>query len=75
VPMIRGKLLVIALVLGVLAGSDAAWACNCPKEQMIRKYGTLLPVPPASQPPAQPLPASGGQPNTAPRQDGQSAVQ
>jgi hypothetical protein len=73
--MMRGKLLVIALALGTLAATDAAWACNCPKEQLVRKYGTVWGAHPPSHPPAQPLPAGGSQPNTAPRQDGQSAVQ
>lgn len=70
--MTGGKLFVIALSLGALAAADPVWACNCPKEYMIRKYGTVASVPPTK--PAQP-PAPGGDPAGSPRQDAQSGVQ
>jgi len=56
--------LALACVGAVLAQAGGAQACSCPKEQMIKKYGTvsqlrpLLPLPP-------PLPpAKAGQPES-----------
>lgn len=54
------KWIIPGVVVGLcLAMADPSYACNCPKEQMIKKYGTVsqlgprFPLPP-------PLPAEKG---------------
>lgn len=47
----------MALVATLVLGATPAAACNCPKEQMIKKYGTVSQVRP-SMPLPPPLPTS-----------------
>jgi hypothetical protein len=47
----------MALIFALAGGMAAAMACSCPKEQLIKKYGTVSQVrPPVPLPP--PLPTS-----------------
>jgi hypothetical protein len=48
-----------ALAILALSGALPAQACNCPKEYMIKKYGTVSQIRPFVPPakPAPPLPA------------------
>jgi len=52
VRMTRTAIAAMAFIAVVASGAAPAAACNCPKEQLIRKYGTLSQV----QRPAMPLP-------------------
>lgn len=56
--MAHRGLLQIALAAAVLLASFAsAQACNCPKEQLIKKYGTVSQIhPPQQQQTTPPLP-------------------
>jgi len=52
VRMTRTAIAAMAFIAVVASAAAPAAACNCPKEQLIRKYGTLSQV----QRPAMPLP-------------------
>jgi hypothetical protein len=53
ITMAHRGLIHVALAAGVLLATIAsAEACNCPKEQLIKKYGTVSQV----REPSQPLP-------------------
>ncbi len=55
--------IVAAFAIMALLGAVPAQACNCPKEQMIEKYGTVSSirpfVPPGKPLPPLPAPAAG----------------
>jgi hypothetical protein len=57
--------LALACSAVLLAQAGGAQACSCPKEQLIKKYGTvsqlppLYPVPPPLPPSKAPPPANG----------------
>jgi hypothetical protein len=63
-----GKFVVgaIGLVMAAVVGVATASACSCPKEQMIKKYGTvsqirpLPPLPPPLPPGKSVTPTAGG---------------
>ena len=47
---------VIALIAALAGGGTPAAACNCPKEQLIKKYGTVSQMrPPVPLPPPLPM--------------------
>lgn len=57
----------MALVAALISGQvGAASACNCPKEQLVKKYGSVsqirpgVPLPPPLPPDKAGLPAVGG---------------
>jgi hypothetical protein len=57
--MSLSRILLIGLIFAAIA--PPVLACNCPKEQMIKKYGTVSQIhPPVPAPPPAPEPAPGG---------------